>query len=125
MKVTDVRPILTRPSDDNDRSDRTWTFVQVDTDEGISGIGEATNYPGGGSRIVGNTINEIRDAVIGESPFDTDRVWHKIYRRFTYLGSRGMATAVISGIDIALKPGLGVALDMDFIEAHPDPGWQG
>ena len=56
MKITDVKPILTRPSDHHDRAGRTWAFVQVETDEGISGIGEATNYPGGGSLIVGNTV---------------------------------------------------------------------
>ena len=43
MKITEVKPILTRPSDHDARAGRTWTFVQVDTDEGISGIGEATN----------------------------------------------------------------------------------
>lgn len=51
MKITDVKPILTMPSDYHASVGRTWTFVRVDTDEGISGIGEATNYPGGGSLI--------------------------------------------------------------------------
>ena len=110
MKITDVKPILTRPSDHHDRAGRTWAFVQVDTDEGISGIGEATNYPGGGSLIVGNTVNQIRDTLIGENPFDTERIWHKIYRRYTYLGSRGLVTAVISGVDIALWDIKGKAL---------------
>ena len=97
MKITNVTPIITKPTDAPGRNDRTWTFVQVDTDEGISGIGEATNYPGGGSLIVGNTINQVKDALIGENPFDSERIWHKIYRRYTYLGSRGLVTAVISG----------------------------
>ena len=83
MKITDVTPILTRPTDYHDRAGRTWTFVKVDTDEGISGIGEATNYPGGGSIIVANTIKQVREALIGEDPFNTDKIWHKIFRRYT------------------------------------------
>ena len=60
--------------------------------------------------MVGAMVNRVRDALIGEDPFDTDRIWHKIYRRFTYLGSRGLATTVISGIDIALWDIKGKAL---------------
>ena len=110
MKITDVKPILTRPSDDYARAGRTWTFIKVETDEGISGVGEATNYPGGGSLVIGNTVKAVREALIGENPFDIDRIWHKIFRRYTYLGSRGMVTAVISGIDIALWDIKGKAL---------------
>ena len=116
MKITDVRPILTQPTEDSRRSNRTWTFVQIDTDEGITGYGEATNYPGGGSLVVASTINQVREALIGEDPFDIDRLWHKIYRRYTYLGSRGLVTAVISGIDIALWDIKGKALGRPIYE---------
>ncbi|MDP6514517.1 MAG: mandelate racemase/muconate lactonizing enzyme family protein [SAR202 cluster bacterium] len=110
MKITDIKPIPTQPTEYSRRSNRTWTFVQIDTDEGITGYGEATNYPGGGSLVVASTINQVREALIGEDPFDIDRLWHKIYRRYTYLGSRGLVTAVISGIDIALWDIKGKAL---------------
>ena len=110
MKITDVKPIPTQPTEYSRRSNRTWTFVQIETDEGITGYGEATNYPGGGSLVVASTINQVREALIGEDPFDIDRLWHKIYRRYTYLGSRGLVTAVISGIDIALWDIKGKAL---------------
>ena len=110
VKITDVKPILTTPGHADADRRRTWTFVQIETDEGIRGVGEATNYPGGGSLIVGNTVKLVREALIGQNPFDTERIWHSVYRRFTYLGSRGMATAVASGIDIALWDIKGKAL---------------
>ncbi len=96
MKITDVTPIPTQPTEYSRRSGRTWTFVRVATDEEISGFGEATNYPGGGSLVVASTINQVREALIGEDPFDIDRLWHKIFRRYIYLGSRGLVTAVIA-----------------------------
>ena len=103
MKITSVTPILTKPGPSAPGgADVTWAFVRVDTDEGISGVGECTNFPQGGSRITANMVRTVEDLLIGENPFDIDRIWHKIYRTYTYLGSRGMVTAVISGIDIAL-----------------------
>jgi galactonate dehydratase len=87
-----------------------WTFVQIDTDEGITGFGEASNYPGNGSLIVGDAVRRIKEFVIGEDPGDINRIWHKLFRNATYLGPRGLPTAVISGIDIALWDIKGKAL---------------
>ena len=55
MKITDVKSYLIemewddRPGKDQIRSpiNREFVFVQIDTDEGITGWGEITNYPGG------------------------------------------------------------------------------
>ena len=44
MKITDLRVYLTRP----EGIDRSWLFVEIATDEGITGVGEATNPGGGG-----------------------------------------------------------------------------
>jgi galactonate dehydratase len=88
-----------------------WTFVRIDTDEGITGFGEASNYPGNGSLIVGDAVRRIREFVIGEDPSDINRLWHTLFRKATYLGPRGLPTAVISGIDIALWDIKGKALN--------------
>ena len=87
---------------DREKSEMNWTFVRIDTDEGITGFGESSNYPGNGSLIVGDTVRRIAEFVIGEDPSDINRLWHKLFRKATYLGPRGLPTAVISGIDIAL-----------------------
>ena len=112
LKITDVRAYVVSPDlpEYGSSSEREWTFVRIDTDEGITGWGEATNYPRKGSFIVANTVRLLRDELVGEDPADIERIWHKVYRFYTYLGSRGMVTTVISGIDIALWDIKGKAL---------------
>jgi galactonate dehydratase len=79
-----------------------WTFVRVDTDEGVSGFGEASNFPGNGSLIVGDALRRMREFVVGQDPADVTRIWHTVFRKAAYLGPRGLPSAVASGIDIAL-----------------------
>ena len=38
----------------------------------------------------------------GEDPARIEHLWHKIFRSFTYMGSRGAAVECVSAIDIAL-----------------------
>jgi galactonate dehydratase len=103
MKITDVKAYVVVPEIPGmtDR-ERQWTFVQIDTDEGITGWGEATNYPGGGSLLSAHTIRLLKEILVGEEAADIERLWHKMYRQYTYLGARGLPTTAISGIDIAL-----------------------
>ena len=102
MKITKVRPIAAKLGERGEYPDRTWTFVVVETDEGITGIGESSSWPPDASRAVAYLLEQANDVVVGNDPFDTERIWQKLYRRFTYAGSRGMVTAAISGVDIAL-----------------------
>ncbi|MEX0762225.1 MAG: mandelate racemase/muconate lactonizing enzyme family protein [Dehalococcoidia bacterium] len=115
MKITDLRVYLTRPGD----SQRSWLFVEIDTDEGITGVGESTNSGGGGALVVGRAYEMLRhdlegqdfsDGLIGQDPSHIDGIWHQIYRRFGTLGSRGFATTLASGIDMALWDIKGKAL---------------
>ena len=107
MKITDLKVYLTRPKS----STRSWLFVEIETDEGITGTGESTNSGGGGALVLAQTYNMIKndlegqdfsEGLIGEDPANIDYIWHKIYRRFGTLGSRGFATTLLSGIDMAL-----------------------
>ena len=107
MKITDLRVYLTKP----EKNSRSWIFVEVDTDENITGVGECTNSGGGGAIVIAHAINVLKktlegqdfsDGLIGQDPNHIDRIWHQIYRRFTTLGSRGFATTLASGIDMAL-----------------------
>ena len=45
MKITDIKVWVTRPEERG----RSYLFLRIDTDEGISGVGEATCSGGGGS----------------------------------------------------------------------------
>ena len=52
MKITDVKVWPTRVVEN-----RSWIFIEVNTDEGITGFGEATN----------SEDNHGRNAVVGKS----------------------------------------------------------
>ncbi len=104
MKITDVRAYVVDSAGPawGAAQDLEWTFVRVDTDEGITGWGESTNYPGRGSFLTGHAVKALKEALVGEDPSDIERLWHKMYRRYTYMGAKGLPTVAISGVDIAL-----------------------
>ena len=79
-----------------------YFFVEVRTDEGLSGWGEITTTTKIANRAVAGIIRQLNDLLVGENPAHIERLWHKTFRSFTYTGSRGATTNVISGIDIAL-----------------------
>ena len=62
MKITDLRVYLTRPEGSN----RSWLFVEVDTDEGITGVGESTNSGGGGALVVGRAYEMLKNDLEGQ-----------------------------------------------------------
>lgn len=79
-----------------------YFFIEVVTDEGISGWGEITTTTKMANRAVAGMIRQVNDLLVGDDPSKIERIWHKIFRAFTYMGSRGATCHVISGIDIAL-----------------------
>ena len=88
-----------------------YFFVGARTDEGVTGWGEITTTTKIANRAVAGTIRELNELLVGEDPSQIERLWHKTFRSFTYTGSRGATTNVISGIDIALWDIRGKVLD--------------
>ena len=110
MKITAVRPWIInvpwserpgeKPSDDNKRE---LLFCQIDTDEGVTGWGEVTTYPGvAGNRSIAHMIREVGATLIGRDPAHIERIWIDNVRTMTYVGTRGAVSATASAIDIAL-----------------------
>jgi galactonate dehydratase len=94
----------------------------VDTDEGLTGWGEVTTYPGlVANRVVAAMVREVRAILVGEDPSRIEAIWHKLFRLFTYMGTRGATTATISGIDIALWDIRGQALGLPIYELLGGP----
>lgn len=79
-----------------------YFFVEVETDEGVTGWGEITTTTKMANRAVAGMIRQVNELLVGEDPSKIERIWHKLFRAFTYMGSRGATCQVISGIDIAL-----------------------
>jgi len=109
MKITDVKShVLQYPLEEElgysqmyfDR--RTAHIIEVLTDEGIRGFGEA--YGGGQVAFANKTIIErvIRPMILGEDPLDREKIWHKIYNLLRDHGQKGMPIQALSGVDIAL-----------------------
>ena len=76
----------------------TYTFLQVFTDEGMTGIGPAS----GGALNKVLIENSLKPYVIGEDPLNTERIWEKMYWGSLSSGRRGAAISAISAIDIAI-----------------------
>lgn len=76
--------------------------VEVKTDEGLVGIGEA-----GFSSEYFSTVGPIIDhqlgpLIVGRDPRDISALWHDMMRATHMWGRRGIETYALSGIDIAL-----------------------
>ncbi|HEX2186410.1 MAG TPA: mandelate racemase/muconate lactonizing enzyme family protein [Chloroflexota bacterium] len=104
------------------RRHRQYVFVQVETDEGITGWGEITTYPGAvANRAVCAMLRELAPLLVGEDPSRIERIWQRIFRAFTYMGTRGATTAITSGVDIALWDIRGKALGLPVYELLGGP----
>ena len=90
-------------------------IVQVHTDAGITGIGEVDSAPMAAKGAIDGPFSHttacgLGQLVIGEDPFETEYLWHKMYRGSIYGGRRGVGMHAISGIDMALWDIKGKAL---------------
>ena len=134
MKITRVEAIWLQvpiPEAQQHVSDfgRATTFdtalVQVHTDAGITGVGEAkvsAGSPGDYHGVVAIINSEFGPALVGEDPRNISRIWEQLYSGtrghyaiarghvFPALGRRGTSISAISGIDIALWDILGKSL---------------
>ena len=98
MKITDIDTLMI------DSPGRKWTIVRVHTDEGITGLGEATyslKEP-----VVCAAVDHMKQELLGHDPARIEYLWHHIYKRSSPSGIWRMAGPVwmsaLAGIDIAL-----------------------
>src|SRR5215467_10991274 len=116
MRITDVEAIYLRLPEVKTQCDsgQDALIVKVHTDEGITGIGEVDSAPlAVQGMILGpyshTTSSGLRHLLIGEDPFETERLWHKMYRENIYAGRFGIGVHAMSGMDTDAKsPGVDV-----------------
>ena len=117
MKITDVEVIVVKQPEIaliGDGSQDT-VVIRVKTDEGIEGIGEVESSPYIVKSIIETPASHelcrgLRDAVMGEDPFDVEKLWRKMYQYSYYYGRRSVAIHAMSGIDIAIWDIMGKAV---------------
>lgn len=92
MKITDVRPILCWSGYKN------MLVVVVETDAGISGVGEA-----GTSHVVGcaGVIETFKPWLVGQDATRIEHLWQLMFRGGFFTGGNVLSSAV-SAVDIAL-----------------------
>ena len=90
MKITKVNTYLVRPR---------WGFVEIETDEGITGWGEAVLEGHAGTVL--RCVEEMEDYLLQADPSRIEDIWTTLYRAGFYRGG-GIMMSAISGIDQAL-----------------------
>ncbi len=116
MKITNVEAIVLDTGKDypnpaqaaEAHGVRFVSLIRIDTDAGITGWSDIETQPHVGRAIVdapsGGQIGfeSVRAALIGENPFERERLWQKLYRYMAYYGRQGAGMQMMSGVDIAL-----------------------
>ncbi len=118
MKITNVEAILLKQPGDilmiGDGSQDT-VLIKIETDEGITGWGECDSSPYVVKTIVDCPPSHVvcrglKDILIGQDPFDVEKIWNDMYRGSYYYGRRSVGIHAMSGIDIALWDIMGKAV---------------
>ena len=101
MKITDIKTFVV------DCYRTNWVFVKVETDEGISGVGEGTlEYK---EKALLGAVEHIRSALVGKDPRQIEKHYHDIYRDAYWRGGAVLMSA-LSAVETALWDILGKSL---------------
>jgi L-rhamnonate dehydratase len=81
-----------------------WLLVEIFTDEGHVGLGNAALSPQVAKQVIDVYL---RPLLIGQDPWDIERLWQHMYRKTMAFGRKGIGMVAISAVDIALWDLLG------------------
>ncbi len=79
-------------------SERRICIVKITTDDGLVGWGEGY----GPADIIQSGIKHLTPNLIGKNPIQNETLWFDLYRKSLDFARRGVLTASISALDIAL-----------------------
>src|SRR5215213_8305886 len=108
MKIREIEAFQVAWAAD-DRPAQRSAFVRVHTDDGLSGIGEASPMQGGLASL-GMIAHDLTPALIGQDPLDHAVLQDRMLHCFVKLGPEGALTGALAAIDIALWDLKGKAL---------------
>jgi L-alanine-DL-glutamate epimerase-like enolase superfamily enzyme len=81
-----------------------WVLVEIFTDTGLVGIGNAALAPPITKQVIDLYLKPL---LIGADPWDVEYLWQQMYRRTMAFGRKGIGMVAISAVDIALWDLLG------------------
>lgn len=126
LRITDLKTFVM-----NAGGDENYVFVKIYTNQGLTGLGEAT-LPSK-ALTMSHAILEHKRYLVGQDPTEIERHWQAMFRGPRYRGGPIIMSA-ISAIDIALWDIFGKALELpvwqllggkarDRVRVYPKPGW--
>jgi len=84
-----------------------WLIVEVETDAGFRGVGEAALSPRVSKQVIDLYLKPL---LMGSDPFDTEYLWQYMYRKTMAFGRKGIAMVAISAVDLAIWDVIGKAV---------------
>ena len=105
MKITNIEPIIlespyeNRPPTGSDEAHgvKHCLLLKLTTDDGLIGWSDIETAPHVAASVINapesgaGVFEGLRSLVLGEDPFEVERLWDKIYRGTIYYGRRGAA----------------------------------
>ena len=111
MRITSVDVLKCKGKCSVETDDFYSINVRVNTDEGISGFGEAGIAYGVGADAAFGMCRNMAEVIMGMDPMDNEAIWDKMHRKtFWGMGGGSIVFAGISAIDIAVWDIKGKAL---------------
>ena len=104
MKIREIKAFpLGCPEPHYKNVERYVTLARVETDDGIVGWGECISQFPESAKATKVVIEEgYSPLLVGEDPYDVERLWHKMLDRTWWYGPQGIAAFGISAVDMAL-----------------------
>ena len=93
LRITDIKTFLVGAGS------RNWIYVKIETDQGISGIGEA--YSVGPDEATVKVIEDYKLWLVGQDPRNIQHLWDLMYNITRFPGG-SIVNSAISGIEHAL-----------------------
>ena len=93
MKITDIKVYIM------DAYRTNWTFIKVETDEGLYGWGEASL--GTQEMALKGCVEDLKRLIVGRDPMQIEKMRFEVYRDIYWKGGPVLMSA-ISGIEMAM-----------------------
>lgn len=93
MKITDIKTFIM------DAYRTNWTFIKVETDEGLYGWGEASL--GTQEMALSGCVEDLKRLIVGRNPLEIEKMKFEVYRDIYWKGGPVLMSA-LSGIEMAM-----------------------